>query len=346
MTGSGWHVTIPGGPWGCLCKKTADIFICAFLVTKGSILAMNIILLSSFCKKKGSIDICVPSAMTWLLPGMALFSIALLWAGYELGIQRAGSEQIEAAEAEIRGIIDQGRQQLEVARVEQQAHLDALALRMAKLQAHLMRLDALGERLVGVGKLDAGEFDFSTEPAQGGLDDDPGSSSSAQELVADLNRIEQLLADRESKLSMLENELANRELIRESVPSGRPVDKGWISSTYGKRIDPMTGKRRMHHGIDFAGVEGAPVHAVAAGVVIRSGKGNGYGNLVEIRHPDGYTTVYAHNEKNLVKPGDLVAKGQVVAQLGSTGRSTGPHVHFEVRRKGRNVNPGKFIRAP
>ena len=307
---------------------------------------MNIILLSSFCKKKGSVDICVPSAMSWLVPGVALFSALLLWAGYEVGVYRAGQGRVEAVTTELQNIVDREREQVEIAKADQRAHLDALALRVAKLQAHMMRLDALGERLVGVGKLDSKEFDFTSEPAQGGLELDPGESSSAGEVVTDLDKIDQLLADREAKLRMLEAQLANRELIRETLPSGRPVDKGWISSFYGKRIDPLTGKRRVHHGIDFAGAEGAPVHAVAAGMVIRSGKGYGYGNRVEIQHPDGYTTVYAHNKANLVKVGDVVSKGQVIALLGNTGRSTGPHVHFEVHKQGRVVNPRKFIRAP
>lgn len=307
---------------------------------------MNIILLSSFCKKKGSIDICMPGAITWLVSGAALFSVLLVWAGYEVGTYRAEHGLAEAATAELESIVGQERQEVAIAKAEQRAHLDALALRVAKLQAHLMRLDALGERLVGVGKLDSKEFDFSSEPAQGGVEEGPVRSTNPGEMLTDLDKIDRLLADREAKLSMLETQLANRKLIREALPSGRPVDKGWISSFYGRRIDPITGKRRMHRGIDFAGPKGTPVHAVAGGVVIRSGKGKGYGNRVEIRHPDGYTTVYGHNEKNLVKVGDVVAKGEVIALLGSTGRSTGPHVHFEVHKDGRVVNPRKFIRAP
>ncbi len=307
---------------------------------------MNIILLSNFCKKRGSIDICVPSAMAWLVPGVALVSALLVWAGYAVGTYRAEQAQREAVAAELKNIVGNEREQIKIAKAEQRAQLDALALRVARLQAHLMRLDALGERLVGVGKLDAREFDFHAEPAQGGLEEGPLATESVSGIESSLERIDRLLADREVKLGMLEDQLANRKLIHETSPSGRPVDKGWISSTYGVRIDPMTGKKAHHYGIDFAGAEGTPVHAVAGGVVIRSGKGSGYGNRVEIRHPDGYVTIYAHNEKNLVKVGDVVSKGQVIALLGSTGRSTGPHVHFEVHKDGRKVNPRKFIRAP
>ena len=307
---------------------------------------MNIILLSGFCKKKGSIDICMPGAIAWLVSGAALFSALMVWAGYELGTYQAEHGQVGTVAAELENIVERERREIASIKAEQRAHLDALALRVARLQAHLMRLDALGERLVGVGKLDSKEFDFSSDSAQGGLEEGVVSSASADEIVTDLQKIEHLLADREAKLSMLETQLANCKLIRETSPSGRPVDKGWISSWYGKRTDPMTGKKAVHHGIDFAGAEGEPVHAVAGGVVVKSGKGHGYGNRVEIKHPDGYTTVYAHNEKNLVKVGDVVTKGEVIALLGSTGRSTGPHVHFEVHKNGRVVNPRQFIRAP
>ncbi len=307
---------------------------------------MNIILLSSFCKKKGSIDICVPGAIAWLVPGVALFSALLLWAGYELGGWQAEQGRAAAASAEMRQFLERERQQLAAAKAEQQAHLDALALRVAKLQAHLMRLDALGERLVSLGKLDGSEFDFSAEPAQGGAEAEIAGSLGAREIADSLHKIDRLLADREEKLRMLEAQLANRELIRETSLSGRPVEKGWISSLFGRRTDPVTGKKAYHHGIDFAGKEGEPVHAVAAGVVVRSEVERGYGNVVEVRHPDGYTTIYAHNKKNLVSKGDVVAKGQVIALLGSTGRSTGPHVHFEVHRQGKLVDPRRYIRAP
>jgi murein DD-endopeptidase MepM/ murein hydrolase activator NlpD len=154
------------------------------------------------------------------------------------------------------------------------------------------------------------------------------------------------LDDREIKLGMLEQQLLGSELIEESRPSGRPVKKGWISSFYGKRTDPFSGKKSYHRGMDFAGKKGAEVYAVAAGVVERSKKVAGFGNVVEIRHPDGYTTLYGHNDENLVKEGDVVSKGQLIALLGNTGRSSGPHVHFEVHKDGKIVDPRRYIRAP
>ena len=224
--------------------------------------------------------------------------------------------------------------------------MDALALKVAELQAHLMRLDALGDRLVEIGKLDRDEFDFASSPPMGGIEASvPGETQSAAELSADMARISRLLEDREDKLSALERVLMNRGLMAEVVPSGRPVSKGWMSSGFGKRTDPFKGKKSYHRGVDFAGKRGTDVVAVAAGVVTRSKKVPGFGNFVEIRHADGYSTLYAHNQKNLVKKGDVVSKGETIALLGSTGRSSGPHVHFEVHRDGKIVNPLRFVQS-
>jgi murein DD-endopeptidase MepM/ murein hydrolase activator NlpD len=138
--------------------------------------------------------------------------------------------------------------------------------------------------------------------------------------------------------------LSNRKLQEQSWLSGRPIEKGWISSGYGKRNDPFTGKLAMHSGIDFAGVEGTNVVSVAAGVVTWVGARSGYGQLVEIAHGDGYVTRYSHNKENLVEPGDVVRKGQAIALMGSTGRSTGAHVHYEVYKHGRSVDPSSYVR--
>lgn len=307
---------------------------------------MNIILLSSFCKKRGSIDICVPRAAAWLLPSVAAVAGLLLWAGYEAGVHFSAEERSEALASELREILLEEQRTVEAARAEQRAHLNAIALRLGEMQAHLMRVDALGDRLVGIGKLDPEEFDFSSSPAVGGADLGEGEAQQASEIDADLQRLTLLLEDREAKLQMLEEQLLNRELMAEVLPSGRPVNKGWISSLYGKRTDPFTGKRTYHRGVDFAGKPGTEVYAVAAGVVERARKVAGYGNVVEIRHADGYTTLYGHNKQNLVDEGDVVTKGQLIALLGSTGRSSGPHVHFEVHHDGKIVDPRRYIRAP
>lgn len=307
---------------------------------------MNIILLSSFCKKRGSIDICVPRATAWLLPGVAAVASLLVWAGYEAGAYRTAQSQSETLTVELRDMLRDERLAIEQARAEQKAHLDALALRIGTLQGRMMRVDALGDRLVSIGKLDREEFDFGADPAVGGSDMDVELAHKPDELSADMERLNLLLDDREAKLSMLEEQLLGRELIQEASPSGRPVEKGWISSFFGKRTDPFSGKKSYHRGVDFAGKPGTEVHAVAAGVVKRSKKVAGFGNLVEIRHTDGYSTLYAHNRENMVSEGDVVSKGQLIALLGSTGRSSGPHVHFEVHKDGKILDPRRYIRAP
>jgi len=307
---------------------------------------MKIIFLSDACRRSGAIDVCLPRAAS--LAGLLLAGATALalWSGYMLGQRYGGEDSVDAATAEVHELLEAERRVIADARAEQRAHLDALALRVAELQAHLIRLDALGDRLVELGKLDKEEFDFAVTPPVGGIDDAlPGERQSANDLTTDMERISVLLADREDKLAALEQVLVNRGLMAEVVPSGRPVKKGWMSSGFGKRTDPFKGSKSFHRGLDFAGKRGAEVVAVASGVVIRAEKGSGYGNLVEIKHPDGYSTLYGHNKENLVKPGDVVSKGQTIALLGSTGRSSGPHVHFEVHRDGKIVDPLRFVRA-
>lgn len=281
-----------------------------------------------------------------LVPGLVAVAGLLFWAGHETGSHFAGQQQSAELTAKLQDMLQQERLAVEAVRREQRAHLDAIAIRIGQLQGRMMRVDALGSRLVGIGKLDSDEFDFNAEPPIGGVDEPGASSQSMQDIDRDLQRISAMLDDRESKLNLLEGQLLNKELIDEVLPSGRPVNSGWISSSFGKRTDPFTGKKHFHRGIDFASRKGTEVHAVASGVVKRAFKNGGYGHMVEIRHVDGYTTLYAHNQKNLVKKGDLVTKGQTIALLGNTGRSSGPHVHFEVHKDGKYVNPKRYIRAP
>jgi murein DD-endopeptidase MepM/ murein hydrolase activator NlpD len=225
-------------------------------------------------------------------------------------------------------------------------NLDALALRMGEIQSRVVRLDALGRRLVEMANLDAEEFSFDRLPARGGPDlVSEREPFQVPDFLASLEELVRVLEDREPKLAVVEGTLMNRKLHAQVYPTGRPVNKGWISSVFGWRNDPITGKRAFHEGIDFAGRASSEVVAAAAGVVVWSGSRWGFGNAVEINHGNGYSTLYAHNKKNLVKVGETVKKGQVLALLGSTGRSNGPHVHFEVRRNGKAVNPMKFVRA-
>lgn len=281
------------------------------------------------------------------IAGLVIISIAALtlWVGFEFGGRYAERAGASNATADVQAMLAAERRLIADAKAEQRAHLDALAFKIAALQSHLIRLDALGERLVEVGNLDRDEFDFASQPPRGGIDDAlPGEQSSVA-LEADLGHLEQLLADRERKLQALERVLVDRGLMAEVTPSGRPVVKGWMSSGFGRRIDPFKGNKSFHRGVDFAGKRGSEVVAVASGVVTRSKRVSGYGNVIEIRHADGYSTLYAHNQENLVDKGEVVSKGQTIGLLGSTGRSSGPHVHFEVHKDGKIVDPLRYVRA-
>lgn len=304
---------------------------------------MHILLLS---KRYGSIGLRLPKLLFGVISSISLLACVLIAAGFSLGTHITEQKQANQAILELRGMLHQAQSTVEQVRADQTIHLDALGLRVGALQARMMRLDALGERMVRLGGLDAAEFDFSDVPAMGGNPTDSGLSYSVNDISADLDQVNALLDDRKNKLEALESHWANRDLLQAALPSGRPVTQGWMSSRYGYRLDPFNGRRSHHKGVDFAAQTGTPIHTVASGIVQRSKTVSGFGNVVEIAHADGYSTLYAHNQKNLVSKGDIVHKGQVIALLGSSGRSSGPHVHFEVHKNGRSVDPQSYITRP
>jgi murein DD-endopeptidase MepM/ murein hydrolase activator NlpD len=247
----------------------------------------------------------------------------ILYGGFRLGITTEVRKQLAEVVA-LQGLYRE--QQADIARARETArtNLDTLTLRLGRMQARLLRLDALGTQLVTQANLDATEFDFTHPPPVGG----PQSAT---------------VEDREAKLTVLERLLMKRSLRARVTPSGQAAEHGLVSSVFGKRIDPFTGKWEQHKGIDIAGKEGADIMSLGDGVVIWSGKRQGYGNLVEIDHGRGYITRYGHNKKLRVKAGDTVRKGQTIALMGSTGRSTGPHVHIEVVHNGEQVDPAGYL---
>jgi len=243
-----------------------------------------------------------------------------------------------------REVLNDQERDVQEARREVDENLEASALRLAKLQARIVRLDALGERLTNIASLEEGEFDFSQPPALGGPEVFlPESQLETPSYLAQLNLLADDIASREQQLSVLETLLVDRNLQREAFLAGRPVKKGWMSSRFGSRNDPITGKRAWHNGVDFAGKEGAEVVTVAAGVVVYAGDRSGYGEMVEINHGGGFSSRYGHHKELKVEVGDIVKKGQVIGLMGSSGRSTGPHVHFEVFKNGRVVDPASYI---
>ncbi|HEY8518449.1 MAG TPA: M23 family metallopeptidase [Gammaproteobacteria bacterium] len=302
---------------------------------------MQLILLS---KNRGQIgQLSLSSRRGWLW--IASVAIAVCGAAFYGGFWTAGvfgAVNPRAQLEEWRQELDQQRAVLDATRTTLQQNLDALALRLGQMNAHIVRLDALGERLTQMAGLTDGEFDFSSVPALGGPEE-PLPDNEFMKVTGVINALDRQLASRASQLSVLEDFLLNRKLREEVHPEGRPVSSGYISSRFGHRTDPFTGRRAFHRGVDFASRPGAEIVAVASGVVIWSGERHGYGQLVEINHGNGYVTRYAHNADNLVAVGDTVKRGQVIARMGSTGRATGPNLHFEVLLNDRAVDPLTYI---
>ncbi len=303
---------------------------------------MNILF---FTKKRGGSNLVVLSTArvaVLALGALVVLPAVFLYAGYQLGLEESS---LSPSDLEVAIQTELDEQQLIVAEAARtaQENINALALRLGKLQAHVMRIDALGQRLTKMAKLEAGEFDFEHAPAQGGPLETEGIAMSVPDFLKSLEELSAQLEDRGKQMAVLETMMMSRNLQAEVMPAGRPVNRGWLSSYYGLRTDPFTGRRVHHSGVDFAGRQGSDVVSVAAGVVTFAAKRSGYGNLVEINHGNGYVTRYGHNRKILVKVGETVKKGQVIAEMGTTGRSTGPHVHFEVLLNGRAVNPRRYV---
>lgn len=296
---------------------------------------MNIIFLGKYRGKPVRWQLGLTASSLILSGFLSLMAVA----GYWWGTSSGQLSQLAGVEKELA----QQKSLIAKARANAQSEMDALAARLGLMQAHVTRLDALGERLVSISHLDSKEFNFTHEPAIGGPHESESSVPIGFERV--LSDLGDQLDNREQQLSILEDVLMSKQVKKETRPSGRPITKGWTSSYYGKRTDPFTGRLVMHKGMDFAGREGSEVVAVSSGVVTWASSRYGYGNLVEINHGHGYTTRYGHNAEILVEVGDIVEKGQAISLMGSTGRSTGPHVHFEVLLNDRQVDPLHYVQS-
>lgn len=262
--------------------------------------------------------------------------------GMGLGSRNRTSNAIDQLGGWSAELVRERGQIADVRRVLQEK-VNALAMRVGQMNANVIRLDALGQRLTRMAKIDDGEFDFADPPALGGADTSDGQPAQIPDLTAMIDDLQTQLSSREQQLGVLENLILTRELNKQVYPEGRPVQDGFISSYFGRRTDPFTGYIAVHKGLDFAGPAGSAVSSVAAGLVTFAGERSGFGQMVEINHGNGLATRYCHNEKLLVKQGDMVSKGQEVALMGSTGHSTGPHLHFEVLKNGTQVDPLRFI---
>jgi len=226
-------------------------------------------------------------------------------------------------------------------------NLNAMAVKLGQMQAQLMRLDALGERLSGLAGFKPQEFRFGEVPGRGGA---VSTLSQAHDLSLDefsrqLDALSKQMESRTDYLGILESSLFDARVKRKLMPTTTPVEGSWNASSFGWRIDPITGQQALHEGIDFIADVGTPVFAAAGGVVVFAEYHTQYGNMVEIDHGNDFITRYAHASKLLVKVGEVVRRGRKIADVGSTGRSTGPHLHFEVRYKGVPKNPARFLQA-
>lgn len=282
---------------------------------------------------KGLLSVCILGA-----------PVAFGYFGYQLAVSHEPQEYALESALELNEELQSNADALARLKQQSQAQLEALTVRLASLQARLLRMEALGERITAVAQLDAGEFDFSAEPGIGGPLSEDAVPYAPPAFIDAISELEAQIADRAQQLEILEGLMAERQFADEAAVTGRPVRQGWVSSPFGRRTDPFTGQLAWHSGIDFAtAAAGADIIAVAAGVVTAAGERDGYGLALDINHGNGYVTRYGHAEKLLVGVGDIITKGQTVALVGSTGRSTGPHVHFEVYKHGRVVDPASYI---
>jgi murein DD-endopeptidase MepM/ murein hydrolase activator NlpD len=304
---------------------------------------MNIILVPSNSGAGRSASLSHRHLLLILLIGGLLLPVLLGFLTYKINalLDKHGAPE-DRLTAYARELAEQSRA-IERAKLEAGTHLNALARRLGQLQAQMLRLNALGGRLSHMAGLDSREFNFDSEVAQGGPE--VAGVGGVMEVTSSLNRLTHEIDASEARLRALETLLLDRRLTDAVTPAGGPAQGGFVSSGFGPRADPFTGSIAFHEGVDIASRLGSPIHAMADGVVSFAGEKPQYGRIVEITHGRGLTTRYAHTLTLLVKVGDKVNRGETIALVGSSGRSTGPHVHFEVLKEGRAVNPSKYLHA-
>jgi len=302
---------------------------------------MNIILVSNRLAKTRSLTLGLPQILLAIFVLM-IITMAMASALQNVLLRFAPKSLSDAAQVVLMG----GR---EAEQRKQQAYLQAslqvMAAKVGQMQAQMQRLDALGGRLAKITGMNPAEFSFDKPAAQGGpLVTNAGADVSSQDLERQLAMMSTAVSDRGDKLAALQTMLMQNQLNQKLLPTILPVTSGWHSSNFGWRVDPFTGASAMHEGVDFVVPEGTPIYASAGGVVAYSDKHPSYGNMVEIEHGNDIITRYAHASKLLVKVGQVVRRGDKIAEVGSTGRSTGNHLHFEVRYKGSAQNPVRFLK--
>jgi murein DD-endopeptidase MepM/ murein hydrolase activator NlpD len=272
----------------------------------------------------------------------ATVCVGLVFAGFLL----KQSDFVDAAVIETwRSKLSEQDDVVEQLREQSIARRQAVGRQIAEMQSRLWRMEALASYMHETSGLPKDEFDFDAPVSQGGPLSNEAEVLAVDNLDTQLASLSRRLKQRETELSILDQVLLGIYNDKGARPAGAPIVKGWMSSPFGERVDPISGKKAWHEGMDFAGAKGSEVIAVANGVVVFAGYRDGYGQMVEISHGKDLRTRYGHHEEVLVHAGQSVKRGDVIALMGSSGRSTGPHVHFEVLKEGRPVNPARYVSA-
>lgn len=304
---------------------------------------MQIIVVSSRLTQARSWTLSTPQLLLMISSFIAISSVVALGMLY-LSLRYANDLKLPWLQPLVIAAQDQEAKRAENYMRE---NLNAMAVRVGQMQAQMVRLDALGERLATLAGIKPSEFRFGELPGRGGplITSTAAKSLSMQDFDNQLQQIAAQMDNRSDALGILESRLFDTRMKQRMMPTMQPVDAGWSSSSFGWRIDPISGVQAMHEGIDFIAEVGTPIVAAAGGIVVSAERHPDYGNLIEIDHGNEFTTRYAHASKLLVKVGDVVQRGMKVAEVGTTGRVTGPHLHFEVRYKGVAQNPTRFLQA-
>jgi murein DD-endopeptidase MepM/ murein hydrolase activator NlpD len=305
---------------------------------------MHIIVVSDRLAKARSIEVPLRHVVLGGI-GLAAGFVVLAFLISYLGVRHAAELKLPLLQSLVRSA-----QQEESERTQEhlRQNLNAMAVKLGEMQAQLMRLDALGERLSTVAGVRPGDFRFGEIPGRGGAAPValPMRDLSLGDFSRQLDFLAQQTETRSDLYGVLESQLLDARVRQQLTPTALPVSFGsWNASGFGWRIDPITGQMALHEGIDFIAETGTPIEAAASGVVITAEFHTAYGNMVEVAHGADLVTRYAHASKILVKVGQLVKSGEKIAEVGNTGRSTGSHLHFEVRHKGVAQNPAKFLRS-
>ena len=304
---------------------------------------MHIILVSNRLTKTRSITL---STAHLVLGGVLLSALVVVLAGslFYLSLRHAAALKLPFLESVVIAAQEHESRRTETFLRE---NLNAMAVKLGQMQAQLMRLDALGERLSALAGFKPSEFRFSEVPGRGGAlsTSVPPQNLSLPEFTQQLDQVSRHMENRTDYLGILESQLFDAKVKKKLMPTIPPVDTTWSASSFGWRIDPITGMQAMHEGIDFISDVGTPIFAAAGGLVTVAEFHHQYGQMIEIDHGNNFITRYAHASKLLVKAGDVVRRGRKIAEVGATGRTTGPHLHFEVRYRGAAQNPARFLQA-